>query len=183
MLPRSLRTHTYHSSSSLQPPVAAASQPGRALSTSPARTQQQQTCQNQRPNACLRQRAIETPARGLTTKRFMPTQTTHRCRLEHSWRQLLSHSERSTHHLHAHSKNSCTQTAHLSFAKLHAQASLTLLKPTPPPLASIRGLEPPARPQPHFDLTAAGAAGWLSRTAAAPARCGHLLAKPPHPLG
>ena len=53
------------------------------------------------------------------------------------------------------SKISCAQTTHLSLAKLHREAGLTLLKPSPPPAGAICGLEPPAGPQPHFALTAA----------------------------
>ena len=53
------------------------------------------------------------------------------------------------------SKISCAQTTHLSLAKLHREAGLSLLKPSPPSAGAICGLEPPAGPQPHFALTAA----------------------------
>ena len=65
------KTHacTHRSSSSPQPPVAAASEPGRTAIASPARTQQQQTCQNQRPNA-LRREATMPREKKLRSRRW-----------------------------------------------------------------------------------------------------------------
>ena len=84
------------------------------------------------------------------------------------------------------SKISCAQTTHLSLAKLHREAGLTLLKPSPPSAGAIsaawsRQLDHsrilPSQPPPS------GATCWLRHTTTPPTRYRHLRAKLPHPLG
>ena len=127
--PRSLRTHTYHSSSPLQPSIPAASEPGPRASASPIATQQQQSNRSQRRTAKMRGCALEKDHARLHAQPWHAgTQalTTLHNPFGQPYQQLLSRPEHPAHHLHAHSISKhaklCTHTPTCASARFKATA-------------------------------------------------------------